>query len=257
MELIGDKPALIDPRAIRDGVRRRGYGAAKEFLSCLRAVYRVAIEDGLVSSDPTLGIRAPRPKVEGWHTWTLEDCTAYEKRWPIGTKQRTAYAIGIYTAQRISDAVLLGRQHQRQGRLEFTQRKNQRRSPVRVVIPLVPPLAEALAGWQGTGLTFLETAYGRPFSSDGLSNAFRAWCDAAGLPHCTFHGLRKAAATRLAEAGATPHQIMAVLGHTTHQQAALYTRAADRAGVADDAMGRLYGEQEGPQVSVPGSVKRS
>jgi hypothetical protein len=38
IEAIGDKPAIIDPKAIRDGVRRRGYGAAKEFLSCLRAV---------------------------------------------------------------------------------------------------------------------------------------------------------------------------------------------------------------------------
>ena len=246
IELIGDKPAIIDPKAIRDGVRRRGYGAAKDFLSCLRGVYRVAIEDGLVASDPTVGIRAPRPKSEGWHSWTPEECDAYERRWPVGTKQRTAYAIGIYTAQRISDAVLLGRQHIRQGRLEFTQQKNRHRSPVRVVIPLTPPLAEALAGWQGSGLTFLETAYGRPFSADGLSNAFRDWCDAADLPQCTFHGLRKAAATRLAEAGCTPHQIMAVLGHTTHQQAALYTRAADRAGMADQALGRLYGERMDP-----------
>ena len=145
----------------------RGYGAAKDFLSCLRGVYRVAIEDGLVATDPTVGIRAPRPKAEGWHSWTPEECAAYERRWPVGTKQRTAYAIGIYTAQRISDAVALGRQHIRQGRLEFTQQKNRSRSPIRVVIPLAPPLAEALAGWQGSGLTFLETAYGRPFSADG------------------------------------------------------------------------------------------
>jgi integrase len=246
IDLIGEKPAIIDPKVIRDGVRRRGYGAAKEFLTALRAVYRVALEDGLVTTDPTVGIRAPRPKVEGWHSWTWEDCAAYEKRWPIGTKQRTTYAIGLYTAQRISDAVVLGRQHIRQGRLEFTQRKNQKHSPVRVVIPIAPPLAEALAGWQGTGLTFLETAYGRPYSADGLSNCFREWCDAAGLQHCTFHGLRKAAATRLAEAGCTPHQIMAVLGHQTHQQAALYTRAADRAGMADQALGRLYGERMDP-----------
>ncbi len=62
----------------------------------------------------------------------------------------------------------------------------------------------------------------------------------------------ESAATRLAEAGCTPHQIMAVLGHTTHQQAALYTRAADRAGMADQALGRLYGEQMDPPVDLGG-----
>jgi len=35
---------------------------------------------------------------------------------------------------------------------------------------------------------------------------------------------------------------MAVLGHTTHQQAALYTRAADRAGMAEGALARLFGD---------------
>jgi integrase len=61
-------------------------------------------------------------------------------------------------------------------------------------------------------LTFLVTDFRRPFSTAGFGNKFRYWCDQAGLPHCSAHGLRKAAATRLAELGASEHEIMAVTG---------------------------------------------
>ena len=253
IELVGDKPAVIDPKAIRDGVRRRGFGAAKDFLSCLRGVYRVALEDGLVATDPTAGIKLKRPPTEGHRTWTPEDCAAYEARHRLGTQAHLAFALGLYTGQRISDAVRLGRPFEKAGRLRFTQTKNRVKAPVTVDIPIVPPLRAALDATPASGLTYLQTAYGRPFTADGLSNRFRAWCDEAGLPNCSFHGLRKACATALAEAGATPHQLMAVLGHSTHQQAALYTRKAERAGMADAAMGRLYGEQMDPPVGFGGT----
>lgn len=50
----------------------------------------------------------------------------------------------------------------------------------------------------------------------------------------------------MAEAGCTPHQIMAVLGHTTHQQAATYTAKADRAGLASNALAAVYGGEIAP-----------
>ena len=67
----------------------------------------------------------------------------------------------------------------------------------------------------------------------------REWCDAAGLPHCTSHGLRKACARRLAEAGATPRELMAVTGHKTLAEAQRYTEKVDRTALADRAMNRL------------------
>lgn len=243
VEKIGHLPAMIDPKTIREGVKDRTYAQGKDFLAALRAVYRLACDDGLVASDPTAGIRRKPNVTEGHRTWTAEDCRAYEARHPLGTQARTAYAIGLYTAQRISDAVRIGRPHERDGRLRFVQAKNANRRPVVVDIPVVPPLREALDAWQGKGLTWLETAYSQPFASGkGLQNKFRDWCREAGVhPECSFHGLRKAAAARMAEAGCTPHQIMAVLGHSTHQQAATYTAKAQRAGLADDAMGAAFG----------------
>ena len=248
---IGTKPAVIDTATIRDGVNRRNYGAAKDFLATLRAVYKFGIENELVDRNPTLGVPLKRPETDGFHTWTVEECAAYEKRWPIGTQARTAYAIGLYAAQRSSDAVQLGKQHIQADRLRFTQQKNRASKPVWIDIPIVPPLAEALAGWKGKSLTFLETEYGRPFTPDGFRNRFRKWCDDASLPaRCSFHGLRKAAATRMVEAGKTPHQIMAVLGHKTHQQAATYTAKADRAILADDALDFLTASPVCPTLKV-------
>lgn len=248
---IGDKPAFIAPTAIRESLRARGYGAAKDLLTALRSLYRFGVEAGHVSTDPTAGIKLSRRRTDGFHTWTTADCEAFEKRWPLGTKQRLAYALGLYTAQRGSDVVKLGRQMERAGRLRFRQQKNRTSRPVDVDIPIVQPLRVAIDATPAQGLHYLMTEYGVAFTPDGLRTSFRIWCDEAGLPHCSFHGLRKAAATRMAEAGCTPHQIMAVLGHTTHQQAATYTARVDRAGLADAGLERLYGEQIDPPVAPP------
>jgi len=59
-------------------------------------------------------------------------------------------------------------------------------------------------------LAFLVNDFGRPFTAAGFGNRFRQWCNEAGVKRCSAHGLRKAAAARLAELGATEHEIMAV-----------------------------------------------
>ena len=46
-----------------------------------------------------------------------------------------------------------------------------------------------------------------------VGNWFHDQCVAAGLPHCSSHGLRKSGATRLGNAGGTELEIMAFLGH--------------------------------------------
>ena len=73
-------------------------------------------------------------------------------------------------------------------------------------------LREALGAITHDQSTFLVTEYGKPFSDNGFGNKMRQWCNDAGLPECSSHGLRKASATILAEAGATEHQLMAIFG---------------------------------------------
>jgi integrase len=84
-------------------------------------------------------------------------------------------------------------------------------------------------------LTFLTTAFGKPFTPAGFGNWLRDRCNAAALPHCASHGLRKAAARRLAEYRCTPHEIAAITGHATLKEIERYTKAASRKQLAQAA----------------------
>ena len=65
----------------------------------------------------------------------------------------------------------------------------------------------------------------------------------AELSHCCPHGLRKAAARRLAEAGCSTHQIRAITGHATLKEVERYTKAADQKRLAEQAIEKLKGTQ--------------
>jgi integrase len=92
-------------------------------------------------------------------------------------------------------------------------------------------------------LTYLVTVYGKPFTPAGFGNWFRDRCDEAGLPHCSAHGLRKAAARRLAEAGCSNQLIKAWTGHKGDSEVALYTRDADQIALSDQAGARLMASE--------------
>lgn len=53
------------------------------------------------------------------------------------------------------------------------------------------------------------------------------------------HGLRKAAARRLAEANCTVHEIAAITGHASLREVARYTKAADQKRLAISAMEKV------------------
>ena len=88
-------------------------------------------------------------------------------------------------------------------------------------------------------IAHLRDRYGKPFTVQGISGAMKDWCTQASTPHCSSHGLRKASATRLAEAGCSPHQIMAITGHKSLKEVEAYTKAAGQKGLAKSAMARL------------------
>jgi integrase len=84
-----------------------------------------------------------------------------------------------------------------------------------------------------------QTLRGKPFDPHAFTPWFGEACKAAGLPReCTFHGLRKAACRRLAEAGCTVHEIAAISGHASLREVERYTKAADQAKLARAAMER-------------------
>lgn len=132
----------------------------------------------------------------------------------------------------------LGPRNLKGGRIEYRRHKTTKTNGVLASIPLHPDLPGVLATCP-SDRPFLATAYGQSRSPDGLGNLMRQWCDEAGLPECSAHGLRKACARRLAEAGATAHEIMAVTRHKTQAEVQRYTETAMREGLADAAHAKL------------------
>ena len=76
-------------------------------------------------------------------------------------------------------------------------------------------------------LAFISTATGSPMKKESFGNWFRKACKAAGIDKSA-HGLRKTAATLLAEAGGTGKELMAAFGWKSERMAAFYTLEADR-----------------------------
>jgi hypothetical protein len=72
----------------------------------MRGLFRWAVKAQIVKADPTVGVEDPIfPKTEGFPVWTEEQLAAYEKRWPIGTRQRVWLDVLLYTDLRRGDAV--------------------------------------------------------------------------------------------------------------------------------------------------------
>jgi integrase len=220
--------------------------AANGRLKALGQVFAFAMREELVTLDPTVGVEYLPGNSDGFHTWTVEEVRQYEQRWPIGTKQRLALDILLYTGTRRSDAVKLGKHMERDEWLHFTETKNRnsralsRRGktpkPKHRAIPILPELRASIEACPSGHLVYLVGAHGGPYKEASFGNAFRDWCDQAGLPQCSAHGLRKAGATIASDNGATTHQLMAVYGWETLKQAELYTKAANRIRLARDAM---------------------
>lgn len=211
-------------------------GATLSILKILRVLIRHAIDIGWLDHDPSLGIK--RPKTQEIRSWTDAEIEAFEKHWPSGTKQRLAFALMLYTGQRRSDVHRMTWADVSEGTIRVVQQKTGRK----LTIPLHRDLLAVLAVANRDHLTIINTEYRKPFTVDGFSQWIRDAITAAGLPLETQpHGLRKAAGRRLAEAGCTAHEIMAVLGHKTLSEAERYTRQADQARLAIEAMTKLEG----------------
>ncbi len=141
--------------------------------------------------------------------------------------------LGLNTMQRRGDLVRLGRQHIRDDMITLHQEKTGNL----VEIPVLPELQAALDLVPGDQLTFLLTDFGKSFRAAGYGNLFRRMCADAGLPKgYNTHGLRKAGATRLADAGCSDHEIMAWGGWKSLSEVQRYTRAANRRKLAASAV---------------------
>jgi integrase len=208
---------------------------ARDFLRCLRLLTQYAQSIGVREDDPTAGVRVKMPKSDGYPTWTEDEIARFEAAYPIETKPRLALALMLGTAARRSDLVKLGRGHVRDGMVHMTQQKTGKH----LAIPLTSELAAAInAAAPSEHVVFLINEYGKAFTPERFTKWFVSRCERIGLTGLSPHGLRKAACRRLAEAGCSANEIAAISGHASLREVERYTKAADQARMARNAVAK-------------------
>jgi integrase len=212
-------------------------GMANLTRAALSKLMAYAIAAGIRTDNPFAGLT--RYRLGTFHTWTDAEIEQFERRWKLGTRERLAFALLLYTGQRGGDVCRMTRADIVDGRIRVAQDKVRKGTTNELMIPIHPALARALQAGPVVGMHHLITdAHGKALR--GLTVLMTAAVKGAGLPdRCVAHGLRKAALRRLAESGATTKQIAAVSGHRSLTEIERYTARADQAGLADSAIAKL------------------
>jgi integrase len=213
--------------------------AANNLVKVLRVVLAYGVALNMIQNNPAKDIRRYKSHGEGIHTWTEDEIAKFTDTYAVGTKARLAQALLLHTGQRVSDVHKMGWQHISGDLIAVKQQK----TTTPLMLPLHPELKAMLAAVPKTNLTFIVTARGAPYTAKGFGDWFKKQCRIAGLPHCSAHGLRKAAATRLANAGCSVNQIAAITGHKSLREVARYTAAADQTKLARQALSMQIGAE--------------
>ena len=212
--------------------------AARHFVDAMRGLFKWAEANEHVVADPTAGVTYPKRKRgagTGFRTWTEAEIATYERKYPIGTRERVWLAVLQFLGgPRRGDAAVLGRQHVRRGPagLEVVFKTEKSGRTTEVTIPMLPEFMEVIAAGPIGETTFICGARGRPLRKQTFGDYFRIACDNAGLYGLTAHGVRKAMATRMADRGASENALMAVFGWTDPRMPSVYTRAANKKGLS-------------------------
>jgi integrase len=213
--------------------------AANNLLKILRVMLRLAVRENMISSNPATGVEKYKIDSDGFHGWSEHEVSQYEAAHPVGTRARLAQALLLYTGQRVSDVHRMGWQHVTGSAIRVKQKK----TGTVLMIPIHPQLKAMLATLPRTNMTFMMTKHGAPFTAQGLGTFVKKQCIAAGLPHCSAHGLRIRAAVRLADAGCSVKEIAAITGHKSLREIERYTEAADQERLARQALSRQVGSE--------------
>jgi integrase len=213
---------------------------ADNSMKALRAAYR---EVPWLAHNPAQGVRKVHRARGGAKPWSIADLRAFMATHPPGTAAHIWLMLSLFTGARLSDLALLGRRHEvRHDGITWLEWQPGKRGSAPAAIPMAPPLFEALRATPVIGRTYILNREGQPFANgESLAERVRKWTAAAGLDRRSSHGIRKALGGLLAEAGATEHQIMAVLTHTKAETAEIYTRSAERRRMAASAMAAIGG----------------
>jgi integrase len=214
----------------------RGDGAALQFCRACGSFFAWCVKYDVVEQTPAFKLEDGLEKGE-LRCWTEEEAQIALAGLPPHLKH--VVQLGLATGQRRGDLCAM-RWSDFDGRTITI--KAQEKTGATVVIPLQPELAAEMLEWKKTAttLTILASPSGKPWEKNHLSMMLPEGLQKLGLEAgLNVHGLRYLAATRLAEAGCSPHEIMAITGHRTLKMVEKYTKAVSQRSLAEAAIARL------------------
>lgn len=228
-------------------------GAANTMLRTVAILMVWAVDHEYRPDNPAL--RLKKFKAKKFKAWTDAQLYQFEDRWPLGTPQRTGYALALYTAIRRNNLPTLEWGWIVGDKIHVTPSKTEDSTEVPLAIPIHPDLAEALAAINPCHFKFILTGErGHPISPIHFGSMMSDAIKAAGLPTgrqgCVLHGLRKTTTKTLVESGATNSETMAITGHTTDSMLRLYARDARQKGLGEGAMNKWKANKREPKKEV-------
>ena len=206
--------------------------AADLMVSVISILMGFAVDRGMREHNPARQVK----KLRGGKSYKPWPDVAVE-RFRAGANPRMVWAaeLALYTGQRLGDVLAMQWNHIADGLISVAQQK----TGERLHIPIHPDLAAVLESIPRVGMRIVHREDGRAYTRSGFSALFRRERDRLGLRGLQFHGLRHTAAARLAEAGCTDRELMAILGHRTAEMVTRYTRGAEQKRLAKSAIARL------------------
>lgn len=227
---------------LRDAVAEaRGHGAAIGFARTASALFSFAVDREWIDHSPATKLQKD---LEHGHLPAWEPQEAVLALQALPEHLRRAVVLALHTGQRRGDLIAL-----RWGQYDGSRlRLEQEKTDAKLVIPLVEECRAELDAWRREGdvialpsRTILVNKFGKPWLGSNLSNQLGdALAAIPGFPTGrNIHGLRKLAATNLAHAGCTLHEIAAITGHKSLAMIQLYTASVNQEQAAEAAIIKL------------------
>jgi len=221
-------------------------GIAHQFVGFAKMLFNYAIDEGLMDASPASRLKRPKlGTIKRWPDNRIDGAIA-----ALPPHMATICMLALYTGQRGSDIVKMKWSHYNGSTMSVSQAKTgMEEADERLIIPVHPALRDHLDGLQRDSEWIVLTQGGKPWDPADMRSRARVELDRIGMQGYSLHGLRKSAASRMAEAGCSSKEIAAILGHKTLAMVELYTKEADQARLAVQAMDKLVQARTSRPVS--------
>ena len=226
-----------------------GISSSRQELYCLRSIFRVAFEDGLIATNPATGLKAIGKPAQVREELSDEAARAiaehvrgdrFEILWLLSLAGlHRSEAMGLRWSDFDPDAQTVSVQRGRTD-LDPTKTTAPKSAKSRRTLPLLPDMLAALrrtrktrqaevlamgSSWSDDDLIAVTEAL-VPLRPERYSDEWVRMLVRLGLEPITLHGARHGSVTRLLNAGVPVHQVQAWHGHANASQTLAYAHAS-------------------------------